>query len=375
MWPVSAQYLEAAKESSAVVSFAEVVVDGQVEQNLGIVQGSVMLDTTATVYRTLQNMQIYDPTGSLTPQGATDLLGPAGGMLRTYRGFQYTDGTVEVAPTGLFTVSVNEITDDPVKGVTMSITGYDLSRKVRRDGFLSPIQLAGGATPVEAILEIAANAAPWLTEAQMNLALDGMLSEGVLPPLIYPLNTSPWTAMQEVATAGGGIIFFDAAGWLTMVPMPDPATAPIVDYYVEGQGNEMVRLMRRMDDQYVVNTWIVSGGSSMGPPLYAVAQDTDPNSPTNVDTYGVVSKVESSTLVTTQAQAQAMADALLLGSTGLVEYIQWDAAVNGALEGYDVVYIQRAASKIASPYQIQNLNIPHDAKTKMTGQTRLTELS
>lgn len=374
MYPVSAKFLSTLPYSHKVATRAEVwsgvtaSAAAELLATFDVQSGSVKLDTTASVRRQ-STAVLFDPTGALTPADATDLFGVGGNEVRLYRGIHYTDGTAdELCPLGVFRTGVSEVSDGP-SGLTVTLTGYDRSRQISRAALRTPLTLAANLTAPAAITQVLdAVASQFVSLFAPNL--DGVIGTAELPALSWNAGSDPWKAITDIAAAVGGQALFDVNGLLVVRTVPDPSTTAVSDTYSEGAGAKLIDSKRRFDDQYVVNDWIVNGQSSSTNPSTGEAYDSNPASPTYVDSFGWVTKVQSSSLVSTDAQAQAMAQGLLMGTTGLVQDVQFDGWVNPALDGDDVVQITRKASNIDGLYSIQTLQIPLTAADKMAGTTK-----
>lgn len=84
-------------------SRVDVVRDGRVIQQLAVHKGSVVADRTAAQMRTF-DVEVSDPTGTLTPEGMASLLAPFGTRLQLYRGVRLQDVNV----TRFYANSVNQ---------------------------------------------------------------------------------------------------------------------------------------------------------------------------------------------------------------------------------------------------------------------------
>jgi enamine deaminase RidA (YjgF/YER057c/UK114 family) len=127
--------------------------------------------------------------------------------------------------------------------------------------------------------------------------------------------------------------------------------------YAEGAANIADGLRRVVSrakaPNYIIRTGVGSGLSS---PVSAVAQDADPLSPTFVGgKYGVVPDPQSSPLITTQAQAQAAANAALRVALGTVEGVTVSAVAKPDHDVDDVIVVTRARSGLnAAKYVIDS---------------------
>lgn len=81
----TAEFAETVQRSHIAIALAQVIQNGKVVATLDVTAGSVNADRTQGQLRTMQ-MEIVDPTGTLTPTGMTSLLAPFGTRIQLYRG-------------------------------------------------------------------------------------------------------------------------------------------------------------------------------------------------------------------------------------------------------------------------------------------------
>ncbi len=318
MYPTSPRFKAALQTSHRMVAKAQVWSRGEPVAELQFQPGSSVTVDITTTQRRVGAFTVFDPMDKLTPKGAKDLLGNAGNEIRPFRGIAYADGTQELVPLGVFRTSVTSIDDGP-DGLVINLTGFDRSYPVSRNRFSMPFVVPAGGTAADAILAIFRSQAPQYVTT-VNFLTNGALSTR-LPQQVYAINDDPWKAAEDIATSVGAEALFDVLGVLTLRP-------------------------------------------------FASAVDENPLSPTYVNTFGHFVDSQTSTLVTNPDQAQAMANGLLLKTTGIMEDIQFLSVVDPSLDGYDVTLIERQRLNVNSLYSMSNLVIPLDANTGMTGATR-----
>lgn len=344
MLSVSAAFTSALSASHTVASRADVCTTaGQVLATLDVVGGSVTADETAAVRRTC-SATIIDRAGTLVPYTAGDLLHPASGNeLRLYRGVRYADGTEETVPLGVFRLSRPRISDS-VDGLTIDVQGYDRAKRIQRSRWVDPYMIPSGtnvATAVQALLDD--RWGPGLTYSLMT-------TTRTTPAVTFGVerDNDPWKDAQSLAAAIGAELFFGPAGQVVMRPIPDAATSPPVASFVEGAGSTMVSVTRDLDEDRTYNGVIVVGeGTGTPVPVRYDAWDANPYSPTYyLGPYGKVPYFLTSSLITTQAQAQEAAEGQLRRVLGTFEQVTVEAIPQPALEPGDVVRITRARSVI-----------------------------
>jgi hypothetical protein len=328
------------------------------------VTGSVTVDVAAAIRRSC-TVTLLDPTGALTVSNAGDILSPlTGNEVVLSRGITYPDGTNELVPLGVFGISAYEVTDD-AQGLVIALSGFDRSRRIQRAAFTDTYSILAGTNVAIAIQALVSSRVPGLT---YNFAPTATLTPG----LVYNTGEDPLAKAVELAASIGCALFFDPQGVCTLAPITDPTTQPPSWVYDEGSNATVIKLARRFVDTATFNDVIVTGGGTgVGIPVRAQAQDTNPSSPTFVGgPYGDVVTVVNSPLVTTVAQAQTMASGILNRSIGTAESLSFEAIVNPAHDVGDVITVNRARSKVAANYVVDSLTVPLTAQTAMTATAR-----
>lgn len=335
MYEVSDRFRAAIVTDHTVTSNVEILRNGETVANLActpLVAGSaqtagsageVDVDGTATTVRSC-TVTVCDPTDTLTPQSASDLLMPFGTEARLWRGVAYPDGTSETVPLGTFRLSRTDVTNGPV-----GLTGYDRSTVVQGPS-AGPVPIPAGMAVEDAIAKIVASKYP---AAQFHLAVTGYTT----PALLVHPGDDVWQSAVKLALSAGYTLACDRMGVFVMRPIvasPQPAAE-----FVEGDGSTFWSPLRSFDASGLVNEVIVQGThSSTGGTVSGSAADTNPLSPTYINgPYGQFTKTVQSEVVATSGQATAMAQALLAQQLGLTESTTLTALVDVTLDEGDVV--------------------------------------
>jgi hypothetical protein len=92
----SDEFATVVRKSHTAVCKATTVQDGKAAQELAVHAGSVTADRTAAQMRSFE-VEIADPTGTLTPEGMTSLLAPFGTRLQLWRGARIASVETRVA--------------------------------------------------------------------------------------------------------------------------------------------------------------------------------------------------------------------------------------------------------------------------------------
>jgi hypothetical protein len=348
------------KKSHTVYSYADIISPTQETTRLMVTDGSVNEDRTAQ-YRRSATMTVVDPLGTFVPMGHYGMLTPLGTEIRPYRGVKYDDGTIEVYPLGVFrlsktTVTGNGGTQSGTAGVSYALEMYDRSRTISRAKFTSPYTVPAGTNLVTAIKLIIARTFP---DAQYDSISTTMTNSS---PLVYDISDDPWDAVTAIAQSIGCEIYFNPDGWVVIAPPADIDALPSpVFTYIENQHNTMTDLQTIYSDDPGFNGVIVTGASAGDelPPVRAVAWDTEPTSPTYyLGPYGQVPMFINDTNITTVADAQASANALLKGQIGFSSQLTVSSWVNPALESGDVIQVERASMQVTGLYTIDAIVTP-----------------
>lgn len=170
------------------------------------------------------------------------------------------------------------------------------------------------------------------------------------PP--YTLNESAYTgsrtdAIVDLATGAGGFPTFDANGDWLFTDQPNTGDEPVWDVDA-GETGVLVSDEEALDRTGLYNGVLVTGQTSVEqPPLQALVVDDDPASPTRWGgPYGKVCRIEQSSSVSSVAQAEVAATALLNSRLGLSRSLTLTAAPNPALEPGDVVTVRFADGRV-----------------------------
>lgn len=362
MIAASAEFLAALKQSHTIVTRADVVSAGTILGTLDILGGSVTVDSKSEVRRRA-TVSLADPAGTLVPNDLTSLVAP-GHELILYRGIKLNTGVSELFPLGVFGISSTNVSDSPT-GLTIAVDAYDRARKVQRAGFPTPYVVAAGTEFAVAIKALIQSKVGGIL-ADTDYLFTG--SSMTTPQLIFGVGNGddPWKFAQEMATAVGMELFFDASG--KCVLRPPPISNPQITY-TEGENATILSVQKAITDEETWNHIIVIGNASTatGAPIRAEARDTDPTSPTYyLGTFGDVPfPIYVNPYIVSQSQAQQIADLLLQAIIGYGENVSLSIIPNPTHEAGDSISIVRSDSKINSAYVIESFTVPMDAQTPM----------
>jgi hypothetical protein len=363
MQATSAEFTEAVL-SPARTARVRATVDYGALEDVQLVGGSVSVDATRSVRRTC-SVQILDPLRTLAPDSGSDVITPFGTELTLESGFEIGSG-VEYVPLGVF-VLTSVTVEAAGNGVQLTVEGSDRSLRIARNRWSAPFRIGPGTLAVDGLTALLTDR--W---ADCPIAFDPLTEVIEGGWTATPGESSdPWADAVALAAGLGLDLAFNAAGWATLKQIPDVTSADPVATYIDGDHALVTRITRglTMDGRY--NGVIVSGESPEGvAPVTAQAWDDDPSSPTcRTGRLGEVPRFYTSSLITTVAQAQATADAMLRKELGAAESVSWTQVQNPAHDAYDVIAITRPEVGVDARYVIESLSIPVAGGT-MTGSAR-----
>lgn len=361
MRDVTDAFLRAVATSHQVATRVDVLDNDEVTLTIdSVVDGGVTLDQTAATRGRL-DCTIVDP--DLVPGDPDDALAPYGNEIRAYRG-AIVNGAAELVSLGIFRIDETSVTDGTT-GLEVRVAGMDRSVRMIDARFEDTTTIAAGTNVATAITTLAQAAWP---AVQTNLTATPLTT----PLLVGEAGGDRWKLMQDLAASIGHALYFDGDGVLTSRPVTVPSGTPAIEL-AEGDGGVLLTAGRRWTRQGTYNRVIATGENAAEgtTPVRGIATDENPASPTYYyGPYGKVPRFYSSQFLTTSAQAQDAAAAILARELGTTQSIEFGALVNPALEPDDLVTIRRERAGIDEAHIIDTLTIPLTADQGMTGRTR-----
>jgi len=393
--------------SGRMVTLASILYGGvPVLRDLSIVAGSVVQDTTAAS-RGRCDVQLAEPT--LIPADLGDPLSPDGYEIVLERGVVYRsaraassratltalvtedgdvlvtedgdvigwpliryspaiDAVIETKPLGVFPIQ-----DSLIDGVTLltSISALDRSQRVRDAMLEDDYPIAGGTPFTDAIRTLIDFCVP-------GLEFDFVDCPHVTPPLVLPAFSDPFDHAQLMARSVGMELFFNGYGRPVLRPELDVRTAAPVTTIAEGDGQTLKAISMRRDRTKSYNRWIAIGNNSANTTQYrGVATDDDPSSPSYY--YGRFGRKPAppfkSTLIGSQAQAEAAAYAKLIGGLGIARELSAEATTNPALEAGDPILFKRERIGVNEVHIADSITTGLGAEEGQTFQCRARQLA
>lgn len=328
MWsPLSAPARTALTESHGMAARAKIFSPLYGELELPIAGGQIDADSGRQVRRT--GSVLADP--SLWPQSPQALLAPFGAEMLVEYGIALRSGDIEWVPVIRGSLDDTQRERPFTGSADVEVKLVDRAARVAEAKLKVPGQTRSGFSAVAEITRIVQEVLP----ATQVTDKTGISSAAA----VIEIPRERWDeGVERLADGIAAEAYFDAAGVLVIRPQPTLADE-IVWYARTKDFSTLVGASDRLTREGVYNEFVVTGQRSDGtPPVYAVAQDTDPNSPTYINgPFGAKTYTYTSALITTIPQAQATANALLARVRGAGIKTTFRALVNPALEPGDVV--------------------------------------
>lgn len=323
--------------------------DGATWTSTVVASGQVTANRTAEVRYSASCSLIAPPLGAAGINTAIT-------QVRLWQGLTPPRNETEWIPAGRYAVT----------GVKQTLTGADLTlagtEQIVRDAAFPAARTIGPDSARAILTELVTEVMPWSSVTWRP---------GIDPDTIVPAFTAEsdrWAAISSgsddssgtstgVAAALAGEVGADARGVMVAAPIPTLDGTPV---WTVARGDAMVDPSPEQSADGLVNLWVVAGdggdGSAAVGPAYAWDSDPDsityagpdpvgdPTAPRRLGLTGIRLRVGtySSALLTSLAQAQAKADALLADSLGVQASLSFDAVCNPALEPADLVLAEVA---------------------------------
>lgn len=301
----------------------------------------------------------------IIPVDAYGFLTPYGNEIRLWRGVVLPDGTSEEVPLGVFVIVNVEIAETP-SGTTLSVTGADRSLRISRARWTEPYAIRSTATEsaIDALLLdrwIDVETSFSETGATINKATFGTEAD-----------TDPWQDALKLAQSAGHELFFDGNGVAVLEPTRDYETATPDAVYLQDDEAMVLDLTRSLNADETYNGVIATGeGTELADVYRGEAWDEDPDSPTyRYGAFGQVPRFYSSSLLSSDDQAQAAAESILARGKGLTEQINWTQIVDPSLDAGDVVVVVNENAKVNRTLILDRLTIPLDPARPMAAVAR-----
>lgn len=311
-------------------------------------EGSVTGDDQGYVRRTM-SLTVANPDGIWTPVGE----GSAfywDKMVRVERGVRI-GGLDFYAPQGVF-----QIDSPSTDRHTLSVSGSDRIDRATESEFTTPTSYVVGERVGDVIRDILETAG---VGSQFWSVDDGGSTLGAIRA--YEIGDERLPAAMSLATAFSLEVFADANGYMIVQPKRDPMGLPSAWAFTEGSEATYMGISKRWSRDRFYNHVYVSNDTSDEDVtlLTAEASVTDPSNPLRIaGPMGDKLFKYVSSMITTQAQADAVAASLLWEHAIIEEEISLEHVPNPTIEVGDAVTIIDAMTRTDDKYAISNLTIP-----------------
>lgn len=329
-----------------------------VAEDIAFEDGSVKVDRGSDVRRSL-SVSIADPAS--WPTSDTDTFNVYGQQIYVEAGLTYLDGSSERVPLGTFVIT--SISGNIHTGpLTISAAGLEILLKrslwesaTSTTGYASPAAFIGFHIPDTVPGASFVNASTRGTEALATKTWDS--------------GSDKWAALSEVASSVGCELFCNANGTFVLANIPDPedlSVTPVWDV-TTGQNGVMVSAEMALTADEVFNRVVVTGENTSDnvPPSSGEAKITGATDPLRWGgPFGKVTKTYSSSLVTSDANANATAIALLRKYRSPNRTVSLSTVPNPALDAGDRIRVNYGPSGPAPEIHIANsFDIPLSVKS------------
>lgn len=355
-------------DSQRIATLCEIYSGGSKVQDLLISDGNINGDINNSIRRRA-SITLTDYNGTLTPAATSDLLSPlTGNEIKLWRGLTYADGSTELLPQGVYGISDFSL-DDSGEALEIRIEAFDRARKVSRSKLTAEYVIAAGTNYGTAIQSLISSRVTGLTYTFTSTTY-------TTPAMTLRLGADPWEAARKMAASIGMDLYFDNNGNCVLTPVVDPKFSTVVWSYKDTVDSMIMYINKRFTDEEVPSHVIVTGESSsnttpvrgeaiddVGTTTSSVYYTNDSSSPTRASgSYGDIVDIDNDSGVTTVTQARDAAKAKLLRILGQPENLQLLNIVHPAQQEGDVIYVERADSRVARNYFVDKVTIPmrHD---------------
>ena len=379
MRPVSERFLSTLRGSHLAVFRARVqnsflISPGAIDPGgteIPILGGDVKFSATAEIRATL----------SLTtewpwPVSASDTLAPYGHYVYVERGLAYGNGQREWVGLGYY--RIDTIEQDETPGGVIEISGSDRNAGLRDARFLAPQQFPSTMTNGDLVNQLIWGVYFYAGIIEWD---DPDVRDDTINRTIVAEDDRLGTLL-DLITSLGKIGYWDHRGIFVIKTPPSTSGGP--SWTIDaGQDGVLVQMSRGLTRERVYNAVVATGeAGDTTAPAYGVAYNLDPSSPTYYGGgFGRVPMFYSSPFLTTDAQAQAAAEALLRQNLGLPYQVDLSSIANPAIEPYDVLGVaypkaSRSRALLTETHVVDEVTVPltPDEAVKLKTREQQAEL-
>lgn len=361
MWSTSAAFDEALTRSRRIATKVEILQGGKTQAVLDVItDGKVTADNSAV--RRSGNVTAVDPTGTLTPVTAKDLLAPRGTEFRMFKGLNLAaygqPDNIEWVPLATLRIAEPRMTHSD-SGLVISMKGYDRAKAIQQRRFAAPYVITEGAVATTVIADI--------ISSRSTFPINVTPSTRTIAASVFEALSDPMAAITQIAAAISYEVFFDVLGTFTARPVPDYLAQSPVWAYAPGELSLMLGTDRSMTDEDSYSGVVVTNENSNPDvaPIRVALWDTDPTSPTYYDpavpaasTFGPVPYGFASPLMTTSAMALLAAQTIGARVFGLQEQTKVSCMGHWGHDLGDVVTVDDPTARLNGSHIIEKVDQP-----------------
>jgi hypothetical protein len=269
----------------------------------------------------------------VVPETPQDVFLPYGAEVVLYSGLYFAGGqdqiydpstgqyqSGELIQLGVFGIN-DVVIDHTAPNLVVTLDLFDRAKAVSRAGFIEDTQLPLGVETGAAIQQVYTTVNGGLPTGWpfvSNFANSGHPTPSTA--IVWKAGDDPFGQMRSLAQSVGFDHYFDPTGTPCFLPIPNPWSQPISMTFQPGEQNLSTEVARTASRENAPNYVIRIGQDANDNPVQGVSIDQNPLSPTYIGgSYGRQVDCQTSSLITSQTQAQAASDAALLLALGTIE--------------------------------------------------------
>lgn len=289
---------------------------------------------------------------SFSVDGMRTFLNTRSTVLRPGRGILFPDGTSEYIDFANFYIANVKVAEATNGAPVMQVEAYD--RSIRAQGNLGrAVSIPLGTSPSVAVPQIIGLKVPGATYALAATPFQ-------TPVLLLTPDMDGWGEATRLMTSVGQNLYVDRTDrFVSGVRALGPST-DYVWHFNENSYPDFWGILRSDTNDLHPNVIRVVGTNPAFPGVVGEASDLNPLSQTyRYSDYGEQVATFQSEQVTTEAQANAMAQYLLSKLLGPQDEIEFEAIPNPALDVGDTVWVTRASMGLsATPLLVVKIEMP-----------------
>ena len=281
--------------------------------------------------------------------------------IRLWWGLLVDGGEIEL-PVGTFAIGDVVVNDDGVPEI--SITGRDMLSIPKGAGYDGQTLDLGGMTVDAALIRLFSFLSP-------NIPVRCEATSITLPSVYEVGSGKPNEDWDKIAATAGWIVRTDRMG--AIVIGPPGSRGVVVRSLQEGEDCVITGLKRTIKNVWYNRVCVQSSSSEIDPPVYYVAQDNDPSSPTWVG-LGVIRSmpiVKSDTATSVEA-CKAQAELLLSQNAKPLEQLTWTQPPDPTYDYLDMVQVARAQSGVGGVVSIEQWSFTLPISSAAPGMMSVT---